>query len=571
MSFFFSFLHQHSFAFSTNRRQISAGIDLYVIVRLERREGDGHPSPRCLYTPCGEFPTLYEGSISLRFSKGFFLSLLASLDFSLRSGSPCLFLFISFCLSLSLLLVFLSSGYTCKQIMEFVGGDCSVYLKDLSSSPLPPQVPPSTTLEDACPFTCGACAAEECVDNPLVESLGYTCKMILDASEGRGGCEATLQSLTPNPLPKDIPPYTRVKDACMKSCDACPTLRDTDPEDECHDDIRLPQLGFSCDILLAYATRGCSTPLYELFPPGTTLFDRSTLAPSPNTPTTISAGSSHAGAATSSEILPVAPQPSPPGVLGTAGGGPLDPNEPLSTYCRLSCNQCTQKKKRRSGGSSSHKGSHHHHAASSSSSGCRNNPLVEAHGFSCSLLVKASSLGCNARLQDLSDSPLPPGVPPQTRVRDACLLECGGCIEIPTCYDGFQNGDEEGIDCGGSCRPCHACSPTLFKQLGEAYEIVGGKGIQHGAIRELRCAKTKGYEKVGGGGKESETLVCQDGVFPKPTLKCDVKKVEVQYASMTIENAGVRSSFKTKKHLKRRKQWRQSDNQRHLKERHSQR
>ncbi|PHJ24164.1 thrombospondin type 1 domain-containing, partial [Cystoisospora suis] len=436
------------------------------------------------------------------------------------------------------------TGYTCKQIMEFVGGDCSVYLKDLSSSPLPPQVPPSTTLEDACPFTCGACAAQECVDNPLVESLGYTCKMILDASEGRGGCEATLQSLTPNPLPKDIPPYTRVKDACMKSCDACPTLRDTDPEDECHDDIRLPQLGFSCDILLAYATRGCSTPLYELFPPGTTLFDRSTLTPPPSPTTTTHSHVSGAPSA-SSEILPVASLQPSSGVVSpaaAAGGGglPLDPNEPLSTYCRLSCNQCTQKKKRRSGGLSSHSrgGSHpHSHASSPSSSGCRNNPLVEAHGFSCSLLVKASSLGCNARLQDLSDSPLPPGIPPQTRVRDACLLECGGCIEIPTCYDGFQNGDEEGIDCGGSCRPCHACSPTLFKQLGEAYEIIGGKGIQHGAIRELRCAKSKGYEKVGGG-KEPETLVCQDGLFPKPTLKCDVKKVEVQYASMIIEHAG---------------------------------
>jgi len=30
----------------------------------------------------------------------------------------------------------------------------------------------------------------------------------------------------------------------------------------------------------------------------------------------------------------------------------------------------------------------------------------------------------------------------------------GNILEVATCDDGIQNGDEEGIDCGGSCVPC---------------------------------------------------------------------------------------------------------------------
>ncbi len=41
---------------------------------------------------------------------------------------------------------------------------------------------------------------------------------------------------------------------------------------------------------------------------------------------------------------------------------------------------------------------------------------------------------------------------------DETGIDCGGscdpCIPDPTCDDGIQNGDETGIDCGGSCGPC---------------------------------------------------------------------------------------------------------------------
>ena len=44
-------------------------------------------------------------------------------------------------------------------------------------------------------------------------------------------------------------------------------------------------------------------------------------------------------------------------------------------------------------------------------------------------------------------------------------VDCGGsncppCVADPTCDDNIQNGDEEGVDCGGSnCPPCVA-DPT---------------------------------------------------------------------------------------------------------------
>ena len=41
---------------------------------------------------------------------------------------------------------------------------------------------------------------------------------------------------------------------------------------------------------------------------------------------------------------------------------------------------------------------------------------------------------------------------------DETGIDCGGscdpCVPTPTCDDGIQNGDETGIDCGGSCEPC---------------------------------------------------------------------------------------------------------------------
>ena len=41
-------------------------------------------------------------------------------------------------------------------------------------------------------------------------------------------------------------------------------------------------------------------------------------------------------------------------------------------------------------------------------------------------------------------------------------VDCGGsCSPCATCTDGVQNGDEEGIDCGGSCSPCATCTDSV--------------------------------------------------------------------------------------------------------------
>lgn len=41
-------------------------------------------------------------------------------------------------------------------------------------------------------------------------------------------------------------------------------------------------------------------------------------------------------------------------------------------------------------------------------------------------------------------------------------IDCGGsCTACPTCDDGLQNGDETGVDCGGSCTACATCDDGI--------------------------------------------------------------------------------------------------------------
>lgn len=50
--------------------------------------------------------------------------------------------------------------------------------------------------------------------------------------------------------------------------------------------------------------------------------------------------------------------------------------------------------------------------------------------------------------------------------------DCGGsCAACPTCSDGVQNGDEEGIDCQGSCYETCATSCTDGKQNGDESDV----------------------------------------------------------------------------------------------------
>ena len=68
-----------------------------------------------------------------------------------------------------------------------------------------------------------------------------------------------------------------------------------------------------------------------------------------------------------------------------------------------------------------------------------------------------------------------------------CLNESSG----PTCDDGVQNGDETGVDCGGSA--CPACPPSGGEILGSYFET-GWDGWQDGGSDCYRYSGTRSWE-----------------------------------------------------------------------------
>lgn len=66
-------------------------------------------------------------------------------------------------------------------------------------------------------------------------------------------------------------------------------------------------------------------------------------------------------------------------------------------------------------------------------------------------------------------------------------IDCGGtfCAACPSCSNGFQDGDETGVDCGGSCAACPTCSD----------------GIQNGSETGVDC-----------GGSCAACPTCRDGI-----------------------------------------------------------
>ncbi|MGB2015141.1 MAG: M43 family zinc metalloprotease, partial [Flavobacteriales bacterium] len=69
---------------------------------------------------------------------------------------------------------------------------------------------------------------------------------------------------------------------------------------------------------------------------------------------------------------------------------------------------------------------------------------------------------------------------------DETGIDCGGsCAACPTCNDGIQNGDETGVDCGGSCAACPTCDD----------------GIQNGDETGVDC-----------GGSCAACATCEDGI-----------------------------------------------------------
>ena len=72
-------------------------------------------------------------------------------------------------------------------------------------------------------------------------------------------------------------------------------------------------------------------------------------------------------------------------------------------------------------------------------------------------------------------------------------IDCGGpdCGACPTCNDGVQNGDETGVDCGGSCNPCSTGGSDI---LGAHYFETGWDGWSDGGSDCYRYSGARSYE-----------------------------------------------------------------------------
>lgn len=71
-------------------------------------------------------------------------------------------------------------------------------------------------------------------------------------------------------------------------------------------------------------------------------------------------------------------------------------------------------------------------------------------------------------------------------------VDCGGsCLNIckaeNTCFDGIKNGDEEGVDCGGSCPNTCDSYNVCFNGIKDSNE----EGVDCGGVCEKKCPKTE--------------------------------------------------------------------------------
>ena len=79
---------------------------------------------------------------------------------------------------------------------------------------------------------------------------------------------------------------------------------------------------------------------------------------------------------------------------------------------------------------------------------------------------------------------------------DETGVDCGGtncdpCQVNPTCNDGIQNGDETGVDCGGSCTPCATLTYCAANGIDPSEEYISR--VQLGTIDNASTAGSGGY------------------------------------------------------------------------------
>ena len=91
----------------------------------------------------------------------------------------------------------------------------------------------------------------------------------------------------------------------------------------------------------------------------------------------------------------------------------------------------------------------------------------------------------------------------------------GGNPTTPTCDDNIQNGDETGVDCGGSCEPCENPATTLTGSISEdmtldpaeTYVLQGSFSVESGATLTIPAGTTITAE-VEDGTETKTYIVC---------------------------------------------------------------
>eukprot|EP00915_Cephaloidophora_sp_WS-2016_P003367 GHVH01004507.1.p1 GENE.GHVH01004507.1~~GHVH01004507.1.p1 ORF type:complete len:3828 (+),score=509.29 GHVH01004507.1:109-11592(+) len=138
---------------------------------------------------------------------------------------------------------------------------------------------------------------------------------------------------------------------------------------------------------------------------------------------------------------------------------------------------------------------------------CRDNESISELGVDCAALIKMGPLGCRTPMpfySDLDESASFLSSLTTSVLADFCGLTCRRCGWAATCNDGYYNGDEDGVDCGGGCQECHSCSLSQIRKY-LSYEsrfidlnieqtdlVMSGFGhdgprVEHGSVFKIQC------------------------------------------------------------------------------------
>eukprot|EP00917_Polyrhabdina_sp_WS-2016_P010327 GHVP01022791.1.p1 GENE.GHVP01022791.1~~GHVP01022791.1.p1 ORF type:complete len:2740 (+),score=457.13 GHVP01022791.1:18-8237(+) len=489
-------------------------------------------------------------------------------------------------------------GYSCMQlkaVADSASTGCSATLVEIAESvgqtiELPPDIPPTTTLSEACPKTCGSCAASStipigCQDNADLSAV-ISCASLV--GQAPNGCDSPLSEVRSFPPSLDFDQNQRLGALCKNTCNECSagsamksvcTNSDEFESKSPYQCSEIVAMVGNCTLLVSSLTNDAE--LIEMLPEGTEVRHVCPVACGLCPPGELCEDSQEAldeidstcsvlealGCDTllssfpSSEVLK-APELTRVRDLcrkscrfcddGNPVGGPpcvddpfifqsgircetliqlaldgcaspltdhisadmfpirIDSSAKIIDVCPFSCKDC----------------------ADEDGSECSDSRLVTEMETTCATLIQFGTLGCSTLISQFGEIS---GAPENFRVYDVCGKSCLRCGATPTCLDGFQNGDETGPDCGGSCRTCRSCTPASLKLLGEAY-LIEGSGLKHGSKRTLSCNTDGGYEQINKVA-ELEEIECVDGTFSPGLLRCVKKRVMLEKGHFELVGA----------------------------------